>query len=122
MLTKGAWSEPGKGDPATYVTQPSIVGWAPGIPHNSGDTIRNSCLGEREENAPARVRLACAGAPGLPHHVTHFLMPNHMHLIAVPEPADGLPRARGGAHRRYPRRVNCREGGLDHCWQGRFAS
>ena len=44
-------------------------------------------------------------------------MPNHVHLIAVPQSVEGLARAVGEAHRRYTRRVNFREG-----WQGRFAS
>ena len=49
-------------------------------------------------------------------------MPNHIHLIAVPQSADGLRRAIGEAHRRYTRRVNFREGWVGHLWQGRFAS
>ena len=40
----------------------------------------------------------------------HCLMPNHVHLIAVPETLDGLSRAIGEAHRRYTRHVNFREG------------
>jgi len=49
-------------------------------------------------------------------------MPNHVHLIAVPESAQGLAQAIGEAHRRYTRRVNFREGWRGHLWQGRFAS
>jgi len=52
----------------------------------------------------------------------YCLMPNHVHLIAVPEDEDGLRRAIGEAHRRYTRRVNFREGWRGHLWQGRFAS
>lgn len=52
----------------------------------------------------------------------YCLMPNHVHLIAVPESADGLRRAIGEAHRRYTRRMNFREGWRGHLWQGRFAS
>ncbi len=52
----------------------------------------------------------------------YCLMPNHIHLIAVPESRDGLMRAIGGAHRRYTRAVNHREGLRGHLWQGRFAS
>jgi len=37
------------------------------------------------------------------------LMPNHVHLIAVPKSKDGLGRAVGEAHRRYTRRINFRE-------------
>ncbi|MBI5237752.1 MAG: transposase [Deltaproteobacteria bacterium] len=52
----------------------------------------------------------------------YCLMPNHMHLIAVPESDDGLRLAIGEAHRRYTRLVNFREGWRGHLWQGRFAS
>jgi len=52
----------------------------------------------------------------------YCLMPNHVHLIAVPKTADGLNRAIGEAHRRYSRMVNVREKWRGHLWQGRFAS
>lgn len=50
------------------------------------------------------------------------LMPNHIHLIAVPKTADGLARAIGEAHRRYTRHINFRENWRGHLWQGRFTS
>jgi len=52
----------------------------------------------------------------------YYLMPNHVHLIAVPSAGDGLRRAIGEAHRRYTRAVNFREGWRGHLWQGRFFS
>ena len=52
----------------------------------------------------------------------YCLMPNHVHLIAVPETAAGLRAAIGEAHRRYARHVNFREGWRGYLWQGRFAS
>ncbi|MBU4352994.1 MAG: transposase [Nanoarchaeota archaeon] len=52
----------------------------------------------------------------------YCLMPNHIHLIAVPATEDGLRRTVGEVHRRYTRRVNFREQGRGHLWQGRFAS
>jgi putative transposase len=52
----------------------------------------------------------------------YCLMPNHVHLIAKPQEADGLRRAIGEAHRRYTRRINQREGWTGYLWQGRFAS
>jgi putative transposase len=52
----------------------------------------------------------------------YCLMPNHVHLVAVPESEDGLCRALGEAHRRYTRHVNFREAWRGHLWQGRFAS
>jgi len=52
----------------------------------------------------------------------YCLMPNHVHLIAVPETTQGLRRAIGEAHRRYTRRINFRENWRGYLWQGRFAS
>ncbi len=52
----------------------------------------------------------------------YCLMPNHVHLIAVPKTEDGLRRAIGEAHRRYTRRINFRENWRGHLWQGRFSS
>ena len=52
----------------------------------------------------------------------YCLMPNHVHLIVVPDGEQGLCGAIGEAHRRYTRRVNFREGWRGHLWQGRFAS
>ena len=52
----------------------------------------------------------------------YCLMPNHVHLIAVPAVEVGLRRAIGEAHRRYTRRINFREKWRGYLWQGRFAS
>ena len=52
----------------------------------------------------------------------YCLMPNHVHLICVPDSEDSLRLAIGKAHLRYTRRVNSREGWRGHLWQGRFAS
>ncbi len=52
----------------------------------------------------------------------YCLMPNHVHLIAVPERADSLRKAIGEAHRRYTRYINFRERWRGHLWQERFAS
>ncbi len=52
----------------------------------------------------------------------YCLMPNHVHLVAVPNEEDSLARAIGEAHRRYAQIVNEREGWRGHLWQERFAS
>lgn len=52
----------------------------------------------------------------------YCLMPNHVHIIAVPQRENSLHAALGEAHRRYSCRVNLREGWRGHLWQGRFAS
>jgi putative transposase len=53
---------------------------------------------------------------------TYCLLPNHVHLIAVPETPESLARAVGEAHRQYTTIVNKREGWKGCLWQGRFAS
>ncbi len=53
---------------------------------------------------------------------TYCLLPNHVHLIAVPSSEGSLARAVGEAHRRYTTMVNRREGWTGCLWQGRFAS
>lgn len=50
------------------------------------------------------------------------LMDNHVHLILVPQEADGLRSTLGEAHRLYTRRINFREGWRGYLFQGRFAS
>jgi putative transposase len=72
-----------------------------------------------------RIYLELMGEWCTAHEVeiwAYCLMPNHVHLIAVPHSADGLRRAIGEVHRRYTRAVNFREGRRGHLWQGRFAS
>ena len=50
------------------------------------------------------------------------LMPNPVHLIAVPDSAAAWRRAIGEVHRRDPRRVTIREGWRGQFWHGRFAA
>ena len=52
----------------------------------------------------------------------YCLMPNHIHLIAVPADELGLRLAIGEAHRRYTRHINFRKAWRGHLWQERFAS
>jgi putative transposase len=52
----------------------------------------------------------------------YCLMPNHVHLIAVPRDEAGLARAIGEAHRRYTNYINARAGFRGHLFQNRFGS
>lgn len=52
----------------------------------------------------------------------YCLMPNHVHLIAVPSDTDGLRRTFADAHRRYTGYINARKRSTGHLWQGRFGS
>ena len=48
------------------------------------------------------------------------LMPNHVHLILVPDDEDGLRRALAPVHRRYAGYIHLRLKRTGHFWQGRF--
>jgi putative transposase len=50
------------------------------------------------------------------------LMPNHVHLILVPQDADGIRRALSKVHRVYAGAIHAREQRTGHFWQGRFGS
>jgi putative transposase len=52
----------------------------------------------------------------------YCLMPNQIHLIAVPRREHSLARALGEAHRRYTRRINERNAWRGHLFQDRFFS
>jgi putative transposase len=52
----------------------------------------------------------------------YCLMPNHVHLILVPETEISLACGIGELHRRYTRMVNFREKWRGYLWQGRFSS
>lgn len=52
----------------------------------------------------------------------YCLMPNHVHIVAVPREPGNLTRAFGEVHRRYTWWINRREGWTGHLWQGRYAS
>jgi putative transposase len=50
------------------------------------------------------------------------LLPNHVHLIAVPSHADGLRETFADKHRRYTGFINTRMRITGHLWQGRYGS
>lgn len=47
-------------------------------------------------------------------------MPNHVHLILVPDRVDALRAALSKVHRAYAGRIHARERRTGHFWQGRF--
>jgi putative transposase len=50
------------------------------------------------------------------------LMPNHVHLLLVPNDEDGLRSALSKTHRIYAGIIHTRENRSGHFWQGRFGS
>jgi REP-associated tyrosine transposase len=97
---------------------------APGLPHyitQRGNRRQQTFFCDEDYETYLELLAQWCGALGV-EIWAYCLMPDHVHLIAVPESADGLRRALGEAHRRYTRMVNAREGWRGHLWQGRFAS
>ena len=97
---------------------------APGYPHHITQRgNRRQTVFFNEDDYQAYIELMSHWCQK--HHVDIWvwcLMPNHVHLIAVPQDETGLARAIGEAHRRYTRRINFRENWRGHLWQERFAS
>lgn len=97
---------------------------APGLPHHitqRGNRRQQTFFSEEDYRAYLDLLAKWCNW----HKVAiwaYCLMPNHVHMIAVPQNGDGLRLAIGETHRRYTRRVNFREGWRGHLWQGRFAS
>ena len=52
----------------------------------------------------------------------YCLLPNHVHLVMVPQDENGLHRSLAETHRRYTRYINFRERWKGYLWQGRFSS
>jgi len=52
----------------------------------------------------------------------YCLMPNHVHIVAVPEQTDSLAKLFRPVHQRFSRYINARFGWRGHLWQERFAS
>jgi putative transposase len=96
----------------------------PGLPHHitqRGNRRQQTFFSDEDYAAYAELMGQWCKALGV-QIWCYCLMPNHVHLIAVPKTEEGLRRAIGEAHRRYSRRVNSREDWRGHLWQGRFAS
>lgn len=74
------------------------------------DTDREFMLGLLGEYAPA-CRVAVHA---------YVLMGNHLHLLATPEAADGLPKLMQSVGRRYVRHFNDRHGRTGTLWEGRY--
>lgn len=96
----------------------------PGLPHHitqRGNRRQQTFFNDGDYEAYLELMAEWCREEGV-EIWSYCLMPNHVHLIAVPKTEDGLRRAVGEAHRRYTRRINFREKWRGYLWQGRFAS
>ncbi len=97
---------------------------APGVPHHvtqRGNRRQKTFFGDNDKRLYLELMAEWCARCGV-EIWAYCLMPNHVHLIAVPDDETSLTRAIGEAHRRYTRHVNFREAWRGHLWQGRFAS
>ena len=96
----------------------------PGVPHHvtqRGNRRQTTFFRESDyEDYRALVAQWCS-SQGV-EVWAYCLMPNHVHLVAVPSTKGALRAAIGEAHRRYTVMVNRREGWRGCLWQGRFSS
>lgn len=97
---------------------------APGLPHHvtqRGNRQQPTFFSEEDYRFYLDLLAESSARFGLSIWA-YCLMPNHLHLIAVPETESSLAQALGETHRRYTRRINARQNLTGHLWQGRFAS
>lgn len=96
----------------------------PGIPHH---VTQRGNRRERTffEDGDYALYLDLLADAAVRHGVeiwSYCLMPNHVHIIAVPRDADALGRTFRHVHRHYTGYVNARLRVTGHLWQGRFSS
>jgi len=76
---------------------------APGIPHHITRRVnrrQQTLFCEEDDQCYLELMAQFCRAEQV-EIWAYCLMPNHVHLIAVPQSADGLRQAIGEAHRRY---------------------
>jgi len=96
----------------------------PGIPHHvtqRGNRRQKVFFGETDYRKYLDYISAGCRAAGTACWA-YCLMPNHVHLVLVPETESGLREALAEAHRNYSRMINFRYGWRGHLWQERFHS
>ncbi len=96
----------------------------PGYPHHvtqRGNRKQRTFLGQNDYRAYLRM-VSRAKVDAEAEVWGYCLMPNHVHMVVVPERKDSLAMLFRDAHRRYTRRINTREGWCGHLWQERFHS
>jgi len=101
---------------------PRIV--LPGIPHHvtqRGNRRERTFFEDGDYALYLDLLADAAGRAGV-EVWSYCLMPNHLHIIAVPSDGDGLRRTFRYVHRHYTGYINARLRVTGHLWQGRFSS
>jgi len=96
----------------------------PGVPHHvtqRGNRRQRTFFKDEDYRAYLKLMAEYCTKCGV-EIWAYCLMPNHIHLMAVPKSSDKLARAIGEAHRRYTRMINFRKKWRGCLWQGRFSS
>lgn len=96
----------------------------PGLPHHvtQRGNRNQPIFFEPGDYALYRDLLASRCRKALVEVWAYCLMPNHVHLILVPDLSESLARAVGETHREYTAFINARARWNGHLFQGRFAS
>ena len=96
----------------------------PGTPHHitQRGNRRERTFFEDGDFALYRDLLAEAARLAQVEIWAYCLMPNHVHIIAVPSDPDGLWRTFRRVHREYTGFINARMRVTGHLWQGRYGS
>lgn len=96
----------------------------PGLPHHvtqRGNRRQTTFFNDADYRLYLELLSEWSAAKGIDVW-SYCLMPNHIHLIAIPRERESLRRCLTEVHRRYTRHVNFREDWRGHLWQGRFSS
>jgi putative transposase len=96
----------------------------PGIPHHvtqRGNRREQTFFEDGDYALYLDLLADAAGRAGV-EIWAYCLMPNHVHLVAVPSDQDGLRRCFRYVHRHYTGYINARMRVTGHLWQGRFSS
>ena len=96
----------------------------PGYPHHitQRGNRRQTTFFSEDDYAEYLQLLAAAKTKAEVSIWAYCLMPNHVHLVVVPEREDSLIALFKNAHRKYSRLINRRNGWTGHLWQERFNS
>jgi putative transposase len=96
----------------------------PGVVHlvTQRGNRRETVFFGADDYARYRALLAAAVTRAGAQVWAYCLMPNHVHIVIVPNDADGLRRCFAESHRTYTSAINARQGWTGHLWQGRFGS